>query len=148
MNNALNKLLTEVTITTPETGPLGLDHARDILRKTLKRHPQLILAGFVTKLNARFYAESRKEILEDINVTAFIKSRTWLAQYPKQKAFNQIATSYGWKHKAERDCESYFPNGVFIAAAIAEGFKLQRVRGTPNALLNIQYGRKSHNRWH
>jgi hypothetical protein len=36
----------------------------------------------------------------------------------------------------ERDID-YVTNGVFIAAAIAEGFSVQRIGNSPNAWLNI-----------
>jgi hypothetical protein len=37
---------------------------------------------------------------------------------------------------AEHDI-GYVTNGVFIAAAIAEGFSVRRINNTPNAMFNI-----------
>jgi hypothetical protein len=150
MNNDLDQITPEVTsLTTPETVTplLGVEDARLTLKAILKQYPQLMLEGFVTQLNKHLYADSRKAMLSDRNVLAFITCRDWLKQFNKQASFNQSGTSYGFKHTAERSCESYFPNGVFIAAGVAEGFRLQRVRNTPNVLLNIAYGRKNYNRW-
>jgi hypothetical protein len=151
MNNDLDQLAPEVTsLTTPETATplLGIKEARLTLKAILKQYPQLMLEGFVTQRNKHLYADSRKLMLSDDNVLALLACRDWLKQFPKQYTFNKDATSYGFKHKAERDCNSYFPNGVLIAAAVAEGFQLQRLKNTHNVFLNINYGRRRHNRWH
>ena len=60
----------------------------------------------------------------------------WLRGQTKRKTLNKSGTSYGLKHVAERDV-GYITNGVFIAAAVAEGFRVVRIRETPNAWLNI-----------
>jgi hypothetical protein len=52
------------------------------------------------------------------------------------KSFNKRGTSYGLKHIAEHDM-GYCTNGVFIAAAIAEGFRVRREGRSPNAVFNI-----------
>jgi len=44
--------------------------------------------------------------------------------------------SHGLKHVAEKNV-GYITNGVFIAAAIAEGFRAVRIGETPNAWFNI-----------
>jgi hypothetical protein len=49
---------------------------------------------------------------------------------------SQKGTSYGLKHIAVEEI-GYITNGVFIAAAIAEGFRVVRIDDSPNALLNI-----------
>jgi hypothetical protein len=151
MNNDLDILTTEATLTTPETASplLEVEEARVILKAILRQHSQLMTEGFVTERNNYLYANSRKVMLSDSNVLAFIACRNWLQQFNKLETFNKDATSYGFKHKAERDSESYFPNGIFIAAAVKEGFQLQRIKNTPNVLLNIEYGptHRNHNRW-
>jgi hypothetical protein len=49
----------------------------------------------------------------------------------------RCGTSYGLKHVAEEEI-CYMPNGIFIAAAIAEGFRVKRVSyASPNAQFNI-----------
>ena len=48
--------------------------------------------------------------------------------------------SYGIKHIAEREKNTYITNGAFIAAAIAEGFQIKRAGSAgadPNVFLNI-----------
>jgi hypothetical protein len=60
-------------------------------------------------------------------LAAFTAARAWLRQFSKLKRVNQRGTSYG-----------YITNGVFIAAAIAEGYRVRRTRGgSPNAWFNI-----------
>jgi hypothetical protein len=59
-----------------------------------------------------------------------------LRQFAKMKTLNQRGTSYRLKHVAEEDI-GYITNGVLIAAAIAEGFRVERQEESPNALLNI-----------
>jgi hypothetical protein len=129
----------ETILTTPEAcGPLGVFNARKVLRAILKQKPDLMLEGFKTPRNAYLYPSSRRDMLSnDEWVITFIACRAWLEQREKQITFNQSGTSYGWKHIAERDTGTYIPNGVFIAAAIAEEFRFQRVYNTPNVLLNI-----------
>jgi hypothetical protein len=63
-------------------------------------------------------------------------ARQWLSQFGRIKALNRRGTSCGLKHVAEHDI-GYITNGAFIAAAIAEGFTVQRADDGPNACFNI-----------
>lgn len=78
----------------------------------------------------------RKDMLSMHSLNEFEKARSWLAKQPKIKKLNYRCSSYGLKHAAERSI-GYVSNGVFIAAAIAEGFQVKRRRNSFNALLNI-----------
>lgn len=88
--------------------------------------------------------EKRLEVLDDqermftdIVMEDFVKVRGWLQKCPKTKHLNRtIGTSYTLKHVAEGYI-GYSSNGVFIAAAIAEGFKVQRALLSLNAWLNV-----------
>ena len=58
------------------------------------------------------------------------------------KSLNRRRTSYGWKHVAERWHKArgnpcYVSNGMFIAAALARGFRIERLPSDPNVYLNI-----------
>lgn len=61
----------------------------------------------------------------------------------RRKTLNRKVTSYGLKHAAERAMrglgvgDPYVSNGAFIAAAIALGFRVEQIQGTPNAFLNL-----------
>ena len=81
-------------------------------------------------------ARNREEIRSQHSLAAFFATRIWLNQFRKFKTFNRIGTSYALKHVAECDV-GYITNGVFIAAALAEGFRVSQVGFTRNAYLNI-----------
>src|SRR5664279_3385139 len=73
-------------------------------------------------------------MLEPRSVDGFQKAREWLSAFTKTSRFNRRATSYGLKHVAEHTI-GYVTNGMFIAAALAEGFRIDP-RG-PSAYFNI-----------
>lgn len=78
----------------------------------------------------------RELIREPEALAQFTAARFWLSHFSKLKAVNPLGSSYGLKHVAEPDI-GYCTNGVFIAAALAEGFTVRRVDDSPNALFNI-----------
>jgi hypothetical protein len=81
--------------------------------------------------------ESRADRLSDRYLDEFERSRRWLRLIPKRQTINRAGSSYGLKHQAE-DYIGYVSNGMFIAAAIAEGFRVKRCdSGSPNAYFNI-----------
>ena len=61
----------------------------------------------------------------------------------RRKTLNRRATSYSLKHAAERAmrglcvADPYVSNGAFIVASIALGFRVEHIRGTPNAWLDL-----------
>lgn len=71
-----------------------------------------------------------------ISIGQFTLARSWLATKKKTTGITKRGTSYGLKHVAEHDI-GYVTNGIFIAAAIAEGFQVQRAGGSPSAWFNI-----------
>jgi hypothetical protein len=111
----------------------------------LEREPQLGDFGFGvyapwSKTREERVAElrrNRESIREPRSLAGFIAARGWLRRFRKIKAPNRRGTSYGLKHVAEDDV-GYTTNGVFIAAAIAEGFTVRRADyDSPNGWLNI-----------
>jgi hypothetical protein len=113
------------------------------MERVLEREPQLNDFGYGVffgihghaERQARFQ-EDRKSIREPRSLAQFIVARKWLRQFDKRKTLCRRGTSYGLKHVASRTI-GYVTNGVFIAAAIAEGFQTRRNNGGPNAFLNI-----------
>jgi hypothetical protein len=111
----------------------------------LEREPQLNDNGFgvyelgVRKLTNPEYAaklaRERARMLMPDALTQFETARVWLRRWKKTQKLNYRFTSYGLKHAAEREI-GYISNGLFIAAAIAEGFDY--CRKGPNARFNIQ----------
>jgi hypothetical protein len=124
--------------------PDVLAAALEDMRRILDREPQLGDFGFgVYDERGKTAAERQTElehqrtlISEPRSLAALIAARSWLRQFRKIKALNNRGTSYGLKHVAEHDI-GYLTNGVFIAAALAEGFDVKRENRSPNAVLNI-----------
>jgi hypothetical protein len=110
----------------------------------LEREPHLSDFGFGvfdprSKTPAERAAElrlNRDRIREPRSLARFMAARRWLSRFGKIKAVNKRGSSYGLKHVAEHHM-GYVTNGVFIAAASAEGFAVQRADGGPNAWFNI-----------
>ena len=80
------------------------------------------------------YESRRAEMLSPHCLDEFERARRFLRLFPKLKTINDRGTSYGLKHAAAPTI-GYTSNGMFIAAAIAEGFKFKR--NDPNAMFNI-----------
>jgi hypothetical protein len=115
----------------------------------LAAEPNLSDFGFgasnIRKMTAEervaFVQENRARIRLPRSLAQFMAARQWLAQFGKLKALNRSGSSYGLKHVAGHDI-GYVTNGVFIAAAIAEGFIVRRIwsvndTANPNAWFNI-----------
>jgi len=90
---------------------------------------------------------SRAEFFDDDYCDQFELALVMLQAAEKRKSLNRDYTSYGMKHTAEQisrkhgirtDLGDYVSNGVFIAAALYEGFDVRKIRwGDLNAFLNI-----------
>ena len=113
------------------------------LQAVLDAHPDLTAFGFgawderrlTPQERAARIAQGRADLFADPE--PFTRARSWLAGQRQTKRVNRAAgSSYGLKHTAEPDI-GYTTNGSFIAAAIAEGFTVQRIPGSPNAWFNI-----------
>jgi hypothetical protein len=113
------------------------------MERILEREPELSdfgygLSDFQSTHEERVatFKTNRQLIREPRSLAQFLAACRWLGQFAKIKSFNKRGTSYGLKHIAERDI-GYVTNGVFIAAAIAEGFRVRREGRSPNAVFNI-----------
>jgi hypothetical protein len=121
-----------------------MDDREQALKAVLAEHPELQPFGFGAFNSRRKTAEQiraeieegRASILLPHSLDEFEAARGWLRQFPKTARMARKGTSYGLKHVAE-DTIGYCTNGVFIAAAIAEGFAVKRMAGSPNAWINI-----------
>jgi hypothetical protein len=67
----------------------------------------------------------------------------WLQKVEKRQTINRRRSTQMFKHWAEADEGEYVSVDQFHKAAIALGFKLQWIPGTPNAWINIAEPRKS-----
>ena len=88
-------------------------------------------------LGARFLGEFRRAM-------AFL-----LLACGKRKTINRRVSSYGLKHSAEQlmaemnVAESYVSNGALIVAAVALGYRVERIEGTPNAFFDLAVVREA-----
>ena len=66
-----------------------------------------------------------------------------LACCDRRRELNLRSTSYGLKHQVEHALWAagergvYVSNGMFIAAAMTLGFRVEQIAGTPNAWTNV-----------
>jgi hypothetical protein len=104
--------------------PERIDAAAAELKSIGSLYPDLAASGFSGNDRAQMFT------LESL--ASFNRARLWLSQWPK--ATFGPGTSYGLKHIAEFHI-GYVANGVFIAAAVAEGFATERIG--PNARIKI-----------
>ena len=76
------------------------------------------------------------------HVAAFERAARFLSYVAPfaQTAINRKRTSYSWKHAAERLSGGNVPNGMFLAAAYALGFRVRQIPNTPNACINLGEG--------
>ncbi len=87
--------------------------------------------------------KGREAMLLPYHMGEFIRARDFLSQFAHRATINTKISSYSLKDQAERfyrergvsDC--YVSNGLFIAAAIHLGFKIKRVRDSPNPYFNL-----------
>jgi hypothetical protein len=115
------------------------------MARIMAEHPDLNILGFGVHSLRRMsaarqaaeLAERRRELLEPAALAQFEKARAWLARQGRTCNISSSAgSSYGIRHVAENTI-GYVANGVFIAAAYAEGFRVRHIETSPHAWLNI-----------
>jgi hypothetical protein len=119
-----------------------MQHITDLMQDIMRREPELTDFGFGLfdgrkRTEDEYETEfkrNRKIMLEPRSLEQFERARLWLRRQRKIKHMNLSRSSYGLKHIAEPDI-GYVTNGIFIAAAIAEGFRIYA--DGPNARFNI-----------
>ena len=111
-------------------------HAAHTLRKPEPMCERLLRVRKTRSDAAMNFIEFRVRMMRGTSLDKFVAGRRWRRRFKKTKRPRGYGTSYGLKHVAEREI-GYITNGVFIAAAIAEGFVVRRVKGTPNARIGI-----------
>src|SRR3954447_23853076 len=121
-----------------------MDHPRSTVEQIMRDYPDLSDFGFevfdargkTPKQRASELAKNRTKMLKPRSLEQFQLARRWLRQFTKVGKSSKLGTSDNLKHLAERDI-GYVTNGMFIAAAIAEGFKIEREWDSPNPRFNI-----------
>lgn len=116
----------------------------ETLKRILVKNPGLCANGWEAAFEdfdrSRAHMTSPHGVEEFGRALAFVEARC-----RPTKAITTHAGSYGYKHMAENwhrrelgdtaDC--YVSNGAFIAAALALGYRHQRLPGSPNCLFNF-----------
>ena len=124
---------------------------KEAMKQVLAREPNLSLYGCKDDFSwgpyskrrgepdAERFRRDREAMLGDRALQEFECACDWLDAQARTKNPNQrIGSSYTLKHMAEKEVETgYLPNGIFIAAAIARGFKIRRPDDGPNVWINI-----------
>ncbi len=111
------------------------------MKSIMRKIPHLTDFGFENpSSDKKRFAENRDKMLEPRSLGQFLVACDWWAQRRKTLVVNPRAgSSYGLKHFAAREI-GYVTNGIFIAAAIAEGFRYKE--DGPNAHFNIRIQRR------
>jgi len=127
------------------------ERAKSLIEKVMKNYPELAANGFGTyddqqrhwvrpEGNPVKFASDRARMTSPQCVEAFRKSCDWLQKIEKIKNPNtKVGSSYTLKHKVEAYFKAegtYVPNGMFIAAAVANGFSIKRPLNSPNVFIN------------
>jgi hypothetical protein len=117
--------------------------SKEAIVQVMAKEPLLTQSGFFQgwrwprDVREATLRERREAMLTPYAIDEFERSCEWLKRQPRTKNLNRRAgTSYGLKHEAEKEV-GYMHNGMFIAAAIACGFKVERDDNGPNAFMNI-----------
>ena len=124
---------------------------RQAVERIVATHPDLAPNGFFAprcQPRTEFDA-ARLTMTGDGRLGEFWRAMAFLIVCcDRRKTLNRRATSYGLKHAVEREMRSagerpiYCSNGMFIAAALTLGFKVEPIPGTPNAFLNVDVKRE------
>ena len=123
------------------------------IRAVMDREPKLSTHGIGLRFAANvspterlaLFEEARTEMLSDCCLEEFEHCCRWLGWVRRTKHVNwRVGSSYGLKHRVEDYWHKHFPdehyyvsNGMFIAAAVHLGFKVEQIDSTLNAYLNI-----------
>ena len=127
--------------------------ARETMESVLAAHPDLSANGWKFReigenqqASEARHAEARSRVLTDDTGhcgAEFERALEYLSRCMRRKTVWKGASSYSWKHHAEHYFSArdggggYISNGMFIAAAIALDFVIERIPNSPNCWLNI-----------
>jgi hypothetical protein len=120
---------------------------REIVCGILNIYPDLTYGGIVIgdyrkiglEERAAEIRRAREAMLTSAALDQFERCRLWLENQPRtRKVHPKSGNSYSLKEEVERQSGGYVSNGMFIAAAIACGYKVARAGyNSPHAWLNI-----------
>jgi hypothetical protein len=107
------------------------------LDTVLQENPDLSSSGFLTKcMDQEDFQRMRLQLAakQDCGFDAAIN---FLEGVKRSRAMTPARGSYGLKHLAEKHQGVYISNGAMIAALLATGVAIRRVRNSPNVDFGI-----------
>lgn len=115
----------------------GQAHVHNGLRLVMEEAP--MLTDFGLGVSERQVFEEQRAILL-ASVADVFWARWWITENLEHGArVNPNRSSYGLKHLAEKESpRGYLTNGVFIAAALMEGFRWRKIGDGPNAAFFVK----------
>ena len=129
----------------------AFDLDRRMVTRILSERPNLSANGFWAEgcQSREAFAIGRVAMLSMSHLGQFERALAFLLLCcGRRKTLNRKVTSYGLKHAAERAMRGlgvgspYVSNGAFIVAAIALGFRVEHIQGTPNAWMDLSVARE------
>lgn len=129
----------------------AFDLDRRVVSRILSERPNLSANGFWAEScqSREGFVLDRMAMLSLGHLGQFERALAFLILCcGRRKTLNRKVTSYGLKHSAERALRglhlgnAYVSNGAFIVAAIALGFRVEHIVGTPNAWLDVNVVRE------
>jgi hypothetical protein len=121
----------------PDFAPGERDQLLARMQAVTAAEPDLCANGFRHVDGRKTFAADRARMLTDEYLKEFRTAFPFLRAIGKTKTVNR-RSSYGLKHNCENWTGFYIANGVFIAAAISEGFTAyRREYHGPNCAFNM-----------
>jgi hypothetical protein len=121
-----------------------MDSLAEKIDAVRRANPALNAAGWkFSGFGNKEHEKLRAEMTCAGEVREFERALEFLARCKRRETVYRGVSSYGWNHQAERSFGhpgknlGYVSNGMFIAAAIAKGFVVERCHDSPNCYLNI-----------
>ena len=108
---------------------------QQLFDSVLEQHPLLTDYGYGGRSRGdnELYRADRKKLQESFD--RFVVTYEWIEKnFRPIKRINGVRNSYGLKHITEKET-GYITNGVFIAAMLAHGYKMDAWE--PNPLFNV-----------
>jgi hypothetical protein len=125
-----------------------MENTAQLLKQVVDQYPKLSRYGFqhpdYEMQNKETFSAGRKAMLHDI--AAFDYSREYLSFLTPSRGYNTEYTAHFLRERAQEyyqkrsDPQLYIPDGVFIAAALALGFKVRQVDDKAAINVKLQHG--------